>query len=316
MRKHLFSFLVIVLAAGVLAPTVLAQGGIFTGTVVDEEGNPIPGATVLAERADANPPRFEQLTDASGRWSMIGLASGEWMVTIEAEGFHPSPGPIDIRNGVNPPRTIDLARIRHPLVVALGDEAFEGLDPEVIEQELEAADAAYNAEQWQTAIDGYSEILEQLPVMTGLNMQIANAYRSLENYDEAIETYERALAADPGLASEVEAEIARTQMAMGNFEAAGSGLASAAGGDGASREDLYNLGELEFAKGEVDAAAGWYEKAAAADPNWAKPLFKLGLVALNTGDIEAAKTFFSQVVEKEPDSAEAAQAQAVLGQLP
>ena len=316
MRKHFFSFLVIMLATGVLAPTVLAQGAIFTGIVVDEEGNPLSGASVVAEMADANPPRFEQLTDSSGRWSMIGLASGEWTVTVEAEGFHPSPGPVTLRFGVNSPITIDLERIRHPLVVALGDEAFEGLDPEVVERALAAADAAYNAEQWQTAIDGYAEILEQLPIMSGLNMQIANAYRSLENYDQALASYELALAGDPGLAAEVEAEVARTQMAMGNFEAAGDALASAADGAGASREDLYNLGELEFAKGEVAVAASWYEKAAAADPNWAKPLFKLGLVALNQGDTETAKTFFSQVVEKEPDSPEAAQAQAVLGQLP
>ena len=316
MRKHFFSFLVLLLAVGLFAPTAFAQGGIFTGTVVDENGDPIVGASVVLEKADANPPRFEQLTDSSGRWSMIGLQSGEWSLTVEAEGYYPSPGPQTIRNGVNPAVTIDLSRIRHPLVVALGDEAFEGLDPDLIEQELEAADAAYNTEDWQTAIDGYSQILEQLPIMTGLNLQIGNAYRELENYDEALASYERALAGDPMLRSEVEAEVARTHMAMGDFEAVGDALANAAGGEGASREDLYNLGELEFAKGEVDAAAGWYEKAAAVDPNWAKPLFKLALVALNKGDTETAKTFFAQVVEKEPDSEEAAQAQAVLGQLP
>jgi len=312
MRKHFLSFLVIMLAVGVLAPTVLAQGAIFSGVVVDEDGNPLPGATVVAEMADANPPRFEQQTDENGRWSMIGLASGEWMVTVEAEGFHPSPGPIQLRFGVNPPSTIDLNRIRHPLVVALGDEAFEGLDPDVIEQNLEAADAAYNDAQWQAAIDGYSEILEQLPIMNDLHMQIGIAHRQLENYDEAIGLFEQAREGDASLESEVEAEIARTRMAMGDFDAVGDALAGA----NSSREDLYNLGELEFAKGEVDTAAGWYEMAAAADPNWAKPLFKLALVALNKGDTETAKTFFAQVVDKEPDSEEAVQAQAVLSQLP
>ena len=48
MRKHFLSFLVIMLAAGMLAPTVLAQGAIFSGIVVDEDGNPLPGARMCA----------------------------------------------------------------------------------------------------------------------------------------------------------------------------------------------------------------------------------------------------------------------------
>ena len=116
---------------------------------------------------------------------------------------------------------------------------------------------------------------------------------------------------------EVEVEIARIKMTLGDFEAAGDALAaSVAAGDGAAREDLYNLGELEFAKGNIDAAAGFYEKASAADPDWAKPLFKLALVALNLGDMDTAKQFFSQVVEKDPDSEEGAQARATLDALP
>lgn len=101
---------------------------------------------------------------------------------------------------------------------------------------------------------------------------------------------------------------------MGDLDAA-EGLTAAVGGL-ASREDLYNLGELEFAKGNVDAAAGWYEKSSAADPDWEKPWFKLGLVALNKGDIEAAKENFRKVVELAPDSTDGTQAQATLSALP
>ena len=101
---------------------------------------------------------------------------------------------------------------------------------------------------------------------------------------------------------------------LGDLDAA-EGLTAAAGGL-ASREDLYNLGELEFAKGDVDAAAGWYEKASAADASWEKPWFTLGLVALNKGDIEGAKEHFQKVVELAPDSEEGTQAQATLSALP
>jgi len=316
MRKLLFSFLIGMLGASVLASTALAQGGMLTGSAVDDLGEPIEGVMVLLENPDANPPRIEQTTDNNGRFSIIGLRSGQWNITMSAEGFLANPGFVRIRSGSNPPVDMTMDRIKHPLVIALGEEAFAGLDPDAIEQELAAADAAYNSRQWQAALDAYSAILAKLPILNDLNMQIGNCHRSLENYEAAITAYEAGLAGDPELQAEVDTEIGRTRMAMGDFSGATEALANAAEGAGAAREDLYNLGELEFAKGDIDAAAAWYEKAMALDPNWAKPLFKLALVALNKGDMDTAKTLFTQVVEKEPNSEEAAQAQATLAALP
>jgi tetratricopeptide (TPR) repeat protein len=316
MRKHSFSFLVIMLAAGVLASTALAQGGMLRGIVMSDNGDTLEDATVILENPDANPPRLEQQTDSRGRFVVLGLNSGEWTLTVEAEGFHPQLLTVRLRQGENAPANVTLERIRHPLVVALGEAALEGLDPEALEAEFTAADEAMRNQQWEQALTGYRSVLSKLPMMTNLNIQIGGALRQLGQYEEAIAAFEAAAAGDPQLEPDVETEIARTRMAMGDFDAAGSALASAADSAGATREDLYNLGELEFANGNMDAAADWYQKAAAIDPTWGKPLFKLGLVALNQGDIEAAKGLFSQVVETDPNSEEGAQARATLDALP
>ena len=71
MRKPFFSFLIVLLAAGTVAPTALAQQGRLSGVVQDAEGNPIEGATVVAEKPDAIVSRFEQNTDSEGRFSMV-----------------------------------------------------------------------------------------------------------------------------------------------------------------------------------------------------------------------------------------------------
>ena len=223
---------------------------------------------------------------------------------------------VSITQSANPAFSITMNRIRHPLEIALGEAALDGVDPDAITDELEAADAAYNSQQWDQALSGYRSVLSQLPVMSNLNLQIGIVLREMGQYEEAIAAFELAAASAPDGNEDVQTEIARTRMAMGDYEAAGSALASAASGDGATREDLYNLGELEFAKGNMEAAADWYEKAAAKDPAWALPLFKLALVALNTGDMEGAKGFFSQVVETDPNSEEGAQARATLDALP
>ena len=309
--------LLVFLAIVLLASPALAQTSRITGTVQDAEGNPVPDATITATKPGASTRQeLVRTTDSAGRWSVLGMEIGAWTLTVEAEGFQTNVGQAQVRLTRNRTYDFSMERLKHPLELALGDAAVEGMDFEALQAEFDAADSAYNGRQWDQAVTGYRSILSKVPMMNSLHLQLGSALRQLEQYEEAIASFELALAGDAGLESEVEVEIARTRMAMGDFEAAGSALASAASGENASREDLYNLGELEFVRGEIDAAAAWYEKSHAVDPNWGKPLFKLALVALNKGDIETAKTLFSQVLERDPNSEEGAQAQATLDALP
>ena len=302
------------LLVGIAAPA-LAQSRRMSGQVVDEDGNPLAGVNIRAEKPDANPPVRETTTDDDGRFSLIGFASGQWMVTATLEGYNEDFGTVNVTQSSTPPVDFELVQVRHALVQALGEEAMEGLDPNEIEAELEAADAAFNSEDWDGAIAGYTSLVEKLPQLTNIYTQIGQAYRAKGSYDEALRAFEMHLADDPDNEG-IKADIARTKLAMGDFEAAGAELAAAASGLDASKEDLYNLGELEFAKGAVDTAAEWYEKAAMVDPNWEKPVFKLALVALNKGDMEGAKAHFQKVVELAPNSEEGQQASATLAALP
>lgn len=301
------------LLLGVAAPA-LGQSGRMSGQVVDENGDPIAGAQIRAEKPDANPPVRETTTDDDGRFSLIGFASGQWRVTATAEGFNEDFGTITVTQSSTPPADFELTKIRHALVRALGEEAMEGLDPDEIEQELEAADTAFNSENWEDAIAGYTSLLDKLPMLTTLHSQIGQSYRANGDYEPALAAFRTRLELEPDNEA-VKADIARTRLAMGDLDAASELEATASGLD-ASKEDLYNLGELEFAKGEVDAAAGWYEKASMVDPNWVLPVFKLALVALNKGDMDTAKQHFQKVVDLDPNSDEGAQASATLGALP
>ena len=306
---------IVMLLVGVGASAALAQGGgRITGQVVDEDGNPIPGVAIRAENPTAQQV-LEATSDDNGRFSIVGFSTGQWTFAASADGYQPISAESRVSVGRNSPMNIVLDKVLHPLVVALGEETFEGIDPNMLGQEIEAADAAYNAQNWEAAIAGYSGVLEQVPQLSGLHLYLGNAQRASGDYEAALASYERLQAEDP-FHETVDTEIARTKMAMGDFDAASEELAVAATGLNASREDLYNLGELEFAKGEIDAAAQWYEKAATVDPGWGKPPFKLALVALNKGDMETAKQYFEKVLEVDPDSEEGAQAKATLDALP
>ena len=308
--RYLF---VLVLLFGLVTP-VFSQAGRVSGRVVDENDEPIAGAKIVAEKPDANPPIRETTTGDDGRFSLIGFASGQWRVTASAEGYNEDFGSITVTQSSAPPANFTLSKIRHALVQALGEEAMEGLDPDQIEADLEAADAFFNSQDWDSAISGYESLLNQLPQLTNLYSNIGQAHRAAGDYEKALAAFENRLAEEPNNEN-VKADIARTRLAMGDLDAASELEATATGLD-ASKEDLYNLGELEFAKGAVDTAAGWYEKASMVDPNWAKPVFKLALVALNKGDMETAKQHFQKVVDLDPNSEEGAQASATLAALP
>ena len=325
MRKKILSLLAVAVGAALLVPNAFAQGGILFGRVTDAEtGDAIAGATVRLDghsplgNAEPDDPRDERTSD-SGEYTLLGLPSGQWNITVEAEGYQAAPGVVTVRFGRNAPVNIEMEAIPHPLMAEMDPALFDGMSRaertaflDGIQAELDVIETAREDEDWETALAGSQALLDRFPTISRLQTDVGEALTRLQRYEEAIAAYEAAAEAEPALRSQVDTTIARLRAAMGDSSAVETLIAS---GD-AAREDYYNLGETAFAQGNTADAAGWYEKAAAADPDWILPVFKLGLVALNQGDIEAAKTHFTRAVELDADSPEGAQAQAVLGQLP
>jgi tetratricopeptide (TPR) repeat protein len=294
-----------------LVSAAAAQTGRVGGTVKDEAGQPIKGATVTAENANASPSSFTATTDDKGRFGIIGLRTGQWAFMVQAPGFVADGLRMDIRTvgAPNPPIEVKLKKAAAAPPSALGNTA-----PKDLQQELLAADGLYNAQQWDQAIAAYHSILERTPALTVINLQIAAAYRNKRDYDKAIAAYTDLLKSDPNN-DRARIGIGMTNLEKGDIAAAEAALMQAAEGLNPTREVFYNLGEVKFAKGDADEAAKWYEKAVALDPNWGKPLLKLALVQLNKGDKDATIKSLERVIAADPTSAEATQAKAVIEQL-
>ena len=79
------------------AGSAAAQNGRLTGLVKDEHGEPIKGATVIADNPDASPSSFTSTTDDKGRFAMIGLRSGPWLLQAFAPGYAGQRGEANIR---------------------------------------------------------------------------------------------------------------------------------------------------------------------------------------------------------------------------
>jgi tetratricopeptide (TPR) repeat protein len=309
--RQLLTAMALGVALIVTALPAAAQTGRIGGTVKDDKGQPIKGATVTAENPASSPSSFTATTDDRGRFSIIGMRSGTWKITASAPGFMPGGGSVPIKTigAPNPPVDIVLAPGAAGPVGALA-----GVNTKELQAELQKAEDLMNQQQYDAAIAAYNAILTKTPALTMINMQIGRAHRMKKEYDEALAVYQKVLESDPNN-ERAKIEIGMTNLEKGDFVAAEAALNEAAQGMGASREVFYNLGEVKFAKGETDEAMTWYQRAVDTDPTWGKPLFKLGLGHLQKADTKATIEMMEKVIAVDPNSPEAAQAKALIEQL-
>ena len=217
MRRTLL-FAVVTLALAVAASGQTA--GRITGTIKDPDGKPIKGATVRATNEAVNA-RITSTTDDKGRFAMIGVRSGRWVIVAEAPNFLPLQGTSDVSSSVAPVLSLTLQRDPGPMPGALS---------KTIADEVAAAEALRGAGRYDDAIAAYQSIQSKNGRLTTVGLVVATLYRekAVQEKDAAARQalLSRAIAVytdflkgdDTNVRARVELGV--TQMAAGNAEAA------------------------------------------------------------------------------------------------
>jgi tetratricopeptide (TPR) repeat protein len=206
-----------------LVVAVAASGqtaGRITGTIKDPDGKPIKGATVRATNEAVNA-RITSTTDDKGRFAMIGVRSGRWIVVAEAPNFLPLQGTSDVSSSVMPVLALTLQRDPGPMPGALS---------KTITDDLAAAEALRGAGRYDDAIAAYQAIQSKNTRLTTVGLVVATLYRekAVQEKDAAARQalLARAITAytdflksdDSNLRARIELGV--TQMAAGNTDAA------------------------------------------------------------------------------------------------
>lgn len=151
----------------VTAPA-FAQSARATGSIRDQSGKAIKGATIRAVNKDSYPPEITSSSDDKGRWAMIGLRTGIWSFVAEAPGFTTAQTPWQVRVGGTVPINFVLARDLGPIPNAL---------TKTIQQQIAVANSLREKGQLDQAIAAYEQVRDQNPKLTAVNLVVAGTYR-------------------------------------------------------------------------------------------------------------------------------------------
>ena len=297
-------------AALLLALAAAASGqdwrgrGRIQGSVVDEDGQPIAGATLKAH----NPERGGGMTvrtDNKGRWVLGGIAPGAWEIDVEASGYETK------KISVNLPG--EEARLA-PFVVPLAKAAPRGPAPELAAAAA-GADAAYKAGRYAEARAEYEKLLPQRPDLASLlEQQIGFTYLQEKLPAQAVGHLEKVLELEPQN-QRIRAIAAQAALEARLVDKGRELLASLDASTIENADILFNLGVNFLNAGETADAIAWFGKTIAKDPAYVDAYYRRALGHLGQGRMAEARADFQKVVELQPDGEMATMARKALEQI-
>ncbi len=299
----LFMALFMALTASAAAQDWRGRGRI-QGSVIDENGQPIAGATLDAR----NPERGGGTTiktDKKGRWVLGGIAPGSWQIDVAAEGYETKKISVNL-----PGEEARLAPFEVPLVKA----APRGPAPELVAAAT-AADAAYKAGRYAEARAEYERLLPQRPDLAPLlHQQIGFTYLQEKQPAQAVSHLDKVLELEPQN-QRIRAIAAQAALEAGLVDKGRELLASLDASSVEHADILFNLGVNFLNAGQSQDAIAWFGKTIAKDPAYVDAYYRRALASLGQGRTAEARADFQKVVELQPEGDMASMSRKALAEI-
>ena len=221
-----------VVAVLLLAPAASAQSTMVRGKVVDKEGKPVPGATVAVEFKGGVNRKYATKTDRSGNFVQLLTESGEYLVTVSAEGVGSQSAPVRVRLG-------QAAEVN--IVLAPGGGPADAKAAEV-KKTFEEGVAASRAGDHDAAIAKFNAAAAVIPNCADCYYNIGVSYMAKKDEKQAEEAWKKVLELKPDN-SEAATALATLYNNQKRFDEATAMSAKASGGAGGGSADaVYNQG--------------------------------------------------------------------------
>jgi iron complex outermembrane receptor protein len=188
-------FVIVLFALSLLTSPTWAQSGSVTGTVVDADGDPLPGVQVSLQNEDGSATGMVAISDEDGAYSITGVAAGSYTATAAIDGFQRASQPVAIGAGAQITVAFELSPLFHKELIVSAQKVDENIldvpmtitafDTEMMER-LQIQDKV----DLQNLTPGlqFGDDIEQSgqgTVIRGIGTRVAN----FEEMDYAVATY-------------------------------------------------------------------------------------------------------------------------------
>jgi len=287
--------------------------GRISGTVADENGAPIEGASIVAQSMRSET-KLEARSDNRGRFAIAGLGTGNWRITATKDGYGSASLEMSIRQlGTNPPIAFTLKKMSGVAAFASDKEALAMLD---------GGNSLLAQGNYDQALQVFEEFMAKHPDIYQVRLNIGTCYlkkgelekaevefrlvldKTLEVHGDLKKDADVSLRAVTGLG-----EIA---LLRGDLDAAQKHFAQALDISPQDEAAAYNVGEMLFSNQKIDEAIRYFELAIQIKKDWPKPYLKLGYAYLNKGDFDKSLENFNAFIKLDPENPEVAQVKSMI----
>ena len=276
-----------------------------SGTVTDEQGEPIEGCVVMAENPANMPSTLETTTNEKGNFSFSGVRSGLWRLKYGADGFHPFQEEFQVGGRERVRRKVELVRATGQALLTRSKEA---------RAEVDAANQAMAAGDYAKAVELYEQILAKAPEVYEIYFNIGLAQEQLGDHAAAASAYEKFLESDPENADAM-LKLAIALNRSGKIEKALALYEEVTELQPDSGIAHFNMALVLFQNERLDKAKEAFERSLALDTSLNEAHFMLGHIHVSQGEPSLALASYEKFVELAPDSPNAEAARQAIEQL-
>ena len=321
-----------------------AQTGGLTGKCTGQGGTPLASYQIQIERTEIKWSSHVK-TNKKGEYTYIGLAPGDYKVTLMKEDGRTPWYFVTKRVGIGDPTVVDFDMGQVVQQAQKEQEANPEYQKQVQEQKQSASlkqvfdqgRELYNQKQYKEAAAVFEKALplakeKNVPIVLS---QLADTWSKAastetspdgrkEDQAKALEYYQKVLAVSPNEAA-IHNNLGNLYADMGKSEDAAAEFKKAAELDPTRASSYYyNLGAIMVNKGQMDAAADALKKATDLDPSNANAWYWYGMALMGKAQIKPDGTMvpapgtleaFQTYLKLQPNGPWAAQAEASISSL-
>ncbi|MEA2165432.1 MAG: hypothetical protein QOK37_3559 [Thermoanaerobaculia bacterium] len=322
MKKTLALTVVLFLTAAMLTAAEDWRGqNRVSGLVVDKKtGKPVAKAKVMLRIQRGAKGGPDTLTDGSGRWAVLGVASGQWNIDIEAPGYVTAQGTMAFAEGQRlPPQKIELEpqEVQQPVAAAAEAAPVQEevkIGGQTVSKEIGdavlAGNAAVTSKNFKEAVINYEKASAAMPQFMPIRFALARAYYGAGDLKKAVATMGDVYNADP-VNSQNALLYANMLLEDGQLDK-GKEIVDKLPADPANATALTNIGIVLMNKKQPGSARAYFTKVIESNPKDAEGYYYRGLASLQMGKAKEAKPDLEKVIELSPESDQAKEAKEYL----